>query len=128
MAARGKKRGADSRPARLLTAIAGHLADDSGAEVFRLVNERVRLGILSALAVSSPMSFGQLKATLEVTDGNLSVHTRKLEEAGFIACRKSFRDRRPLTEYSLTAKGRAAFEHYLDHMQSLIEMMKESKP
>jgi len=106
--------------------VAGHLRDEGGAETFRLVNERVRLGMLSALAVRSPMSFAQLKETLGVTDGNLSVHARKLEEAEFIACRKSFRDRRPYTEYALTTKGREAFDRYLEHMEALIKVMRET--
>src|SRR5262245_5277943 len=74
--------------------VIGHLRDEGGAEVFRLVNERVRLGILSALAVTEYLSFADLKQTLGVTDGNLSIHARKLEEAEFIACEKSFQDRR----------------------------------
>lgn len=109
-----------------LTAVTGHLHGEAGAEIFRLVNERVRLGILSALAVSPHMSFGELKQTLGVTDGNLSVHARKLEEAAFISCEKSFKDRRPLTEYTLTAKGRTAFERYLGHMEALIHVMRKS--
>ena len=103
----------------------GHLRDEGGAEVFRLVNERVRLGILSALAVTEFLSFADLKQTLGVTDGNLSIHARKLEEAQFIACEKKFQDRRPLTQYTLTPKGRAAFERYLGHMEALIEAMRK---
>ena len=106
--------------------MSGYLGGDAGAEVFRLVNERVRLGILSALAVNSSMSFAELKQTLGVTDGNLSVHARKLEEATFIRSEKSFKDRRPLTEYALTSKGRDAFERYLSHMEALIEVMRKS--
>ena len=110
----------------VLTGMTGHLNDDVGVDVFRLVNERVRLGILSALAVNSSLSFAELKQTLGVTDGNLSVHARKLEEATFIRCDKSFKDRRPHTEYALTSKGREAFERYLDHMEALIETMRKS--
>jgi DNA-binding MarR family transcriptional regulator len=109
-----------------LKSVIGHLRDEGGAEVFRLVNERVRLGILSALAVTDALSFADLKQTLGVTDGNLSIHARKLEEAGFVACEKSFQDRRPLTQYALTAKGRAAFERYLGHMEALIDAMRKS--
>ena len=87
----------------------------------RLIHDRVRLGILSALAASSEMSFGDMKAALDVTDGNLSVHARKLEEAGYIVCRKSFTGRTPRTEYAMTATGRRAFEKYLDHMDAIIE-------
>jgi len=106
--------------------VIGHLHEEGGAEVFRLVNERVRLGILSALAVTDYLSFADLKQTLGVTDGNLSIHARKLEEAGFVACEKTFHDRRPLTQYALTPKGRAAFERYLGHMEALIEAMRKS--
>jgi len=106
-------------------AVIGHLRDEGGAEVFRLVNERVRLGILSALAVTEFLSFADLKQTLGVTDGNLSIHARKLEEAEFISCEKTFQDRRPLTQYTLTPKGRAAFERYLGHMEALIKAMRK---
>jgi DNA-binding MarR family transcriptional regulator len=105
--------------------VIGHLRDEGGAEVFRLVNERVRLGILSALAVTHSLSFADLKQTLGVTDGNLSIHARKLEESQFIVCEKTFQDRRPLTQYTLTPKGRAAFERYLGHMEALIEAMRK---
>jgi DNA-binding MarR family transcriptional regulator len=108
-------------------AVIGHLRDEGGAEVFRLVNERVRLGMLSALAVTQSLSFADLKQTLGATDGNLSIHARKLEEAGFVACEKTFQDRRPLTQYTLTPKGRAAFERYLGHMEALIEAMRKPK-
>ena len=93
----------------------------------RLIHDRVRLGILSALAASSEMSFGDLKAALEVTDGNLSVHARKLEEAGYIVCRKSFTGRTPRTEYTMTSAGRRAFEKYLDHMDAIIEATRGRK-
>jgi len=105
--------------------VIGRLRDEGGAEVFRLVNERVRLGILSALAVTEYLSFAELKQTLGVTDGNLSIHARKLEEAKFITCEKTFQDRRPLTQYTLTPRGRAAFERYLGHMEALIEAMRK---
>ncbi len=86
----------------------------------RLIHERLRLGIVSALAVNEALTFNDLKALLRTTDGNLSVHARKLEDAGYIACAKSFEGRTPKTEYRLTPAGRAALEHYLDHMESLI--------
>ncbi len=108
-----------------ITSVTGYLRDEGGAEVFRLVNERVRLGILSALAVTQYLSFADLKQTLGVTDGNLSIHARKLEDAEFITCEKTFKDRRPLTEYTLTPKGRAAFERYLGHMEALIKAMRK---
>jgi DNA-binding MarR family transcriptional regulator len=91
----------------------------------RLVHERLRLGILSALSVSESLSFNELKKLLETTDGNLSVHARKLEEAGYVACLKSFEGRMPRTEYRLTAAGRRALERYLDHMEALIQAMRE---
>jgi len=89
-------------------------------ELDRLIHERIRLGILSALAVNDPISFNDLKKLLKTTDGNLSVHARKLEEAGYIACVKSFSGRVPKTEYRLTEAGRRAFARYLDDMEILI--------
>ena len=86
----------------------------------RLVHERLRLGILSALAVNESLTFNDLKKLLEATDGNLSVHARKLEEAGYVECSKGFDGRVPRTEYRLVAAGRAALEKYLNHMESLI--------
>jgi DNA-binding HxlR family transcriptional regulator len=90
------------------------------AELDRLIHERVRLGIVSALAVNAALSFNELKGLLKATDGNLSVHARKLEEAQYISCTKSFEGRIPRTEYRLTAAGRRALERYLDHMEALI--------
>jgi len=91
----------------------------------RLIHERIRLGIVSALAAAkSALTFNDLKSFLETTDGNLSVHARKLEEAKYIACVKSFDGRVPRTEYSLTASGRRAFEKYLDHMEAIIQAAK----
>ena len=90
------------------------------AELDRLVHERVRLGILSALAARTSATFTDLKALLNATDGNVSVHARKLEEAGYIACTKSFDGRVPRTEYRITPDGRAALDRYLDHMEALI--------
>jgi DNA-binding HxlR family transcriptional regulator len=86
----------------------------------RLIHERVRLGIASALAVNESLTFNDLKALLKTTDGNLSVHARKLEEAQYVSCTKSFAGRTPKTEYRLTATGRRALERYLDHMEALI--------
>ena len=85
----------------------------------RLIHERLRLGILSALSVNESLTFNELKKLLDTTDGNLSVHARKLEEAGYVACTKSFEGRMPRTEYRLTAAGRRALERYLDHMEAL---------
>src|SRR5688572_33381889 len=91
----------------------------------RLIHERMRLGIVSALAVVDALSFSDLKAALRTTDGNLSVHARKLEEAGYVACRKYFDGRVPRTEFRLTAEGRAALERYLDHMEALIRATRQ---
>jgi DNA-binding HxlR family transcriptional regulator len=90
----------------------------------RLIHERIRLGIVSALAANTSLTFNELKKLLRTTDGNLSVHARKLEEAGYIGCSKSFQGRMPKTEYALTDTGRKAFEKYLDHMEALIQAMK----
>jgi DNA-binding transcriptional ArsR family regulator len=90
------------------------------AALDRLVHERVRLAIVSALAARESLTFNELKSLVKTTDGNLSVHARKLEEAEYIACDKSFEGRVPKTEYRLTALGRRAFERYLDHMEALI--------
>ncbi len=90
----------------------------------QLIHERVRLGIVSALAASKTLTFGDLKNILELTDGNLSIHARKLEDAGYVECRKYFEGRRPQTEYKLTAEGRKAFEKYVNHMEALIQAMK----
>lgn len=91
----------------------------------RLIHERLRLGIVSALAVNESLSFNELKELLKTTDGNLSVHARKLEEAAYIACEKYFEGRTPKTEYRLTSAGRRALEHYLNHMEALIRATRE---
>jgi DNA-binding MarR family transcriptional regulator len=91
----------------------------------RLIHERLRLGIVSALAVNDSLSFSDLKKLMKTTDGNLSVHARKLEEADYIACTKSFEGRMPKTEYRLTTTGRRALERYLDHMEALIRATRE---
>ena len=96
-------------------------------QVDRLIHERLRLGIVSALAANATLTFNDLKRLLETTDGNLSVHARKLEEAGYVACSKSFEGRMPKTEYTLTATGRKALEKYLNHMEALIGAMRPSK-
>ena len=91
----------------------------------RLIHERLRLGILSALSVNESLTFNELKKLLDTTDGNLSVHARKLEEAGYVGCTKSFEGRMPRTDYRLTTGGRRALERYLDHMEALIHAMRE---
>ena len=92
----------------------------------RLIHERLRLGIISALAANESLTFSDLKNLMNTTDGNLSVHARKLEEAGYIACTKYFDGRLPKTEYKLTVEGRRALESYLNHMESLIKQMRSS--
>lgn len=91
----------------------------------RLIHERIRLGIISTLAVNPSLSFNDLKKLLKATDGNLSVHARKLEEAGLVKCSKSFVGRMPKTEYKITEAGRRALERYLDEMENLIDVMHE---
>lgn len=99
-------------------------AHQSG-EIDRLIHERLRLGIVSALAVNDSLSFSDLKKLMSTTDGNLSVHARKLEEADYITCTKSFEGRMPKTKYRLTAIGRRALERYLDHMEALIRATRD---
>ena len=101
-----------------------HRAEAAPRDLDRLIHERTRLGIVSALAVNDTLSFNELKALLRTTDGNLSVHARKLEDAGYVTVAKSFADRVPRTEYTLTAAGRHALERYVGHMEDLIRMMK----
>jgi DNA-binding MarR family transcriptional regulator len=97
----------------------------SAPQLDRLIHERLRLGILSALSVNDSLTFPEMKKLLDTTDGNLSVHARKLEEAAYVSCTKSFRGRVPRTEYRLTAAGRKALERYLDHMEALIQAMRD---
>lgn len=103
----------------------GGARDAGAAEFDRLIHERVRLGIVSALAVNDALTFNELKSMLGATDGNLSVHARRLEEAGYVECIKSFQERVPRTEYRLTDRGRRALEQYLDHMEALIHAVRE---
>jgi len=104
----------------------GEFASSGRADALdRLIHERLRLGIVSALAVNDSLSFSDLKKLMKTTDGNLSVHARKLEEAEYITCTKSFEGRMPKTEYRLTAAGRRALERYLDHMEALIRATRE---
>jgi DNA-binding HxlR family transcriptional regulator len=93
-------------------------------ELDRLIHERLRLGIVSALAANESLTFNELKSLINTTDGNLSVHARKLEDAGYIVCTKSFDGRVPKTEYQLTVAGRRALESYLNHMETLIQQMR----
>jgi DNA-binding transcriptional ArsR family regulator len=95
-------------------------ASEIATSLDRLLHDRMRLGIVSALAAADDMSFTDLKSALNATDGNLSVHARKLEDAGYVSCEKSFSGRTPRTTYKLTASGRRALEKYLDHMDAII--------
>lgn len=88
----------------------------------KVIHERIRLAIISALAVNTTLGFTELRDLLQTTDGNLSVHARKLEDAGYVQCLKSFEGRTPRTEYKITAAGRRALEQYLDHMEALIRV------
>jgi DNA-binding HxlR family transcriptional regulator len=96
-------------------------APRAALDLDRLIHERIRLGIVSALAVNDHLSFNDLKKLLKTTDGNLSVHARKLEEAGYVTCEKYFEGRLPKTEFRLTPPGRRALERYLDHMEAIIQ-------
>ena len=103
----------------------GGAFDAGSPDLDRLIHERMRLGIVSALAVNEALSFNELKEMLGATDGNLSVHARRLEEAGYVHCTKSFHDRVPRTEYRLAPAGRRALEGYLEHMESLIQAVRD---
>ncbi len=115
-------------PAASRRALTGERGGQEGQALAldRVIHERMRLAIVSALAVNATLSFTELKALLKTTDGNLSVHARKLENAGYVACSKSFEGRLPRTDYRLTAAGRRALEHYLSHMEALIEATRKA--
>jgi DNA-binding HxlR family transcriptional regulator len=100
-------------------------APHSAHEIDRMIHERLRLGIISALAANESLTFNQLKHLVKTTDGNLSVHARKLEDAGYVNCSKTFEGRTPRTAYSLTNAGRRALERYLDHMEAVIGQMRK---
>jgi len=104
-----------------LAAVPGAPRDNNDATFDRLVYERVRLGIMSALAVREELTFNELKSLFDVSDGNLSAHARKLEEAKYLTCTKSFEQRRPKTVYRLTALGKSALNRYLDHVEAVIK-------
>lgn len=103
----------------------GQRAAQAATSFDRLIHERIRLGIVSALAANESLTFRELKTLLNSTDGNIAIHARKLEDAGYIQCEKSFEGRKPRTEYTLTVVGRRAFEKYLDHMEALIRAMRD---
>ncbi len=100
-------------------------AENVSNELDKIIHERMRLGIISALAANESLSFTDLKNLLNTTDGNISVHARKLEDAGYLECLKSFNGRVPLTEYKITGDGREALNRYLNHMEALIKAMKK---
>ncbi len=102
----------------------GGLAAGGPQELDRLIHERIRLGIVSALAVNDSLTFTELRRLLDATDGNLSVHARKLEEGGYVTCHKSFEGRTPKTEYRLTVSGRDALDRYLAHMEAIISAVR----
>jgi DNA-binding HxlR family transcriptional regulator len=115
----------DGRAAASLRSLQGSPANEGALALDRLIHERMRLGIVSALAVNDSLTFNDLKRLMGTTDGNLSVHARKLEDAAYVSCRKSFEGRVPRTEYRLTPAGRRALERYLDHMEALIRTTRE---
>jgi DNA-binding HxlR family transcriptional regulator len=115
-----------SEPVSGLRGERGGTWDAGPVELDRLIHERIRLGVVSALAINDSLSFNELKAMLGATDGNLSVHARRLEEAGYVDCLKSFHGRVPRTEYRLTDDGRRALAGYLNHMESLIQAVRDS--
>ena len=104
-----------------LRTVAGVFSDRPAHETDRLLHERIRLGIMSALSVNPELNFSELRDLLATTDGNLSKHARRLEDSGFIACRKNFLHRKPVTTYRLTSAGRRAFERHLQHLEALIK-------
>jgi DNA-binding MarR family transcriptional regulator len=125
--AESRKVSAPKRKRPRLTAVpgaAGSGADD--AKFDRLIYERVRLGIMSALAVREELTFTELKALFDVSDGNLSAHARKLEEANYLTCTKSFEDRRPRSVYRITTVGRNALHRYLDHVEAVIKATRKA--
>jgi DNA-binding MarR family transcriptional regulator len=123
---RGRKSRAESERERLSAVRSIAKSREEGMpELDRLIHERLRLGIVSALAVNESLTFSELKDLMKTTDGNLSVHARKLEDAEYIICTKSFDGRTPKTEYKLSAAGRRALERYLNHMEALIKVMRD---
>lgn len=114
----------NSNGAKLRALRVEEAAETVSNELDKVIHERMRLGIISALAANEKLSFTDLKNLLDTTDGNVSVHARKLEDAGYVTMKKSFAGRMPLTEYKITAAGRKALERYLDHMEALINAMK----
>jgi DNA-binding HxlR family transcriptional regulator len=128
MGARAASRKFEVRSQKSEAKVRGQKSDVDGRsplELDRLIHERLRLGIVSALAVNDQLTFNDLKRLLQTTDGNLSVHARRLEDARYITCNKTFEGRIPRTEYRLTAAGRRAFEKYLAHMEAIIKAVRD---
>ena len=115
----------EGRGADLKEVSAGRAAERVSNELDKVIHERMRLGIVSALAANEKLSFNELKSLLNASDGNISAHTRKLEDAEYVVCEKSFSGRMPLTEYRITDAGRAALQKYLDHMEALINAVRK---
>ncbi len=115
----------DTPAVRKQTTAARHAGSAEAVTLDPVIHERVRLGIISALAVNRELSFNELKKLLEITDGNLSVHARRLEDAGYIHCTKSFVGRQPRTEFKLTVAGRRALDSYLEQMESVIRSTRQ---
>ncbi len=120
-----RSRGRMVRTMPALGSVSGQGAEAAPFELDRLIHERVRLGIVSALAVNGVTPFTDLRNLLGTTDGNLSAHARKLEDAGYVLCHKSFEGRTPRTDFELTARGRKALQAYLDHMEAIIRATRE---
>ena len=114
------RRGERTAPAGLKALTGARTGESVAPSLDKVIHERIRLGIVSALAVNERLTFNEIKQLLQTTDGNVSVHARKLEDAGYLSCHKSFEGRVPKTEYKLTAPGRRALERYLSHMEALI--------
>ncbi len=121
----GRAEPAEKKSPPQLAPVRGKATDQGPLALDRLIHERLRLGIVSALAVNESLTFNDLKKLNRTTDGNLSVHARKLEEASYITCTKSFEGRVPRTRYSITPVGRRALERYLDHMEALIRLTRD---
>lgn len=119
-----KKENSESEATRPKILKVEKAAENVSSELDKVIHERMRLGIISALAANETLSFKDLKSLLNTTDGNISVHARKLEDAGYLTCEKSFKNRLPLTEYRITNEGREALSRYLNHMEALINAMK----
>ncbi len=115
MAKAARKTAAPANPSPRVMRVVSHPVADN------LIHERTRLAIVSSLAVNENLSFSELKSLLDITDGNLSIHARKLEDAGYLHCEKTFEGRTPRTTFTLTTEGRAALKRYLDHMEKLID-------